>query len=86
MFRSDTAVCKGDAGGGLVFAEAERDGSQRHYLRGIVSIAPASETACNTATYTAFTHIRKHEDFLRKFVVEMRNKWKLSQIVAIRLG
>ncbi|GBP30642.1 hypothetical protein EVAR_76187_1 [Eumeta japonica] len=34
-----TALCKGDSGGGLVFAKTEEQ-LQRYYLKGVASTAP----------------------------------------------
>ncbi|KOB68028.1 Hemolymph protein 14, partial [Operophtera brumata] len=57
-------------GGGLAFPTSDR-GTQRYYLRGVVSTAPNNENACNTATYTSFTQILKHEDFIKQFLNEL---------------
>ncbi|GBO99071.1 Modular serine protease [Eumeta japonica] len=42
-----TALCKGDSGGGLVFAKTE-ERIQRYYLRGVASTAPNNDKLCNT--------------------------------------
>ncbi|GBP18474.1 Coagulation factor IX [Eumeta japonica] len=55
-----TALCKGDSGGGLVFATKEGP-FQRHYLRGVASAAPNNDKECNTHAITTFTRILKHE-------------------------
>ncbi|KOB68037.1 Pattern recognition serine proteinase [Operophtera brumata] len=67
--QSNTAVCKGDSGGGLVFPESYR-GTERYYLRGVASTAPKSNDACNTAAYTTFTQLMKHEHFIKQFWIE----------------
>ncbi|KOB74658.1 Fibrillin-2, partial [Operophtera brumata] len=62
-----TALCRGDSGGGLAFPIADR-GTLRYYLHGVVSTAPnGKEVACDTSGYTAFTHILKHEYFIKRF-------------------
>ncbi|KOB76914.1 Hemolymph protein 14, partial [Operophtera brumata] len=63
---SNTALCRGDSGGGLAFSDSFR-GVARYYLRGVVSTAPKSDNACNTDTYTSFTSIMKHEHFIKQF-------------------
>ncbi|KAJ8705493.1 hypothetical protein PYW08_012539 [Mythimna loreyi] len=59
-YRVGTALCRGDSGGGLAFLE-----SDRYYLRGIVSTAPNNDHLCNSNRLTTFTHIIKHEHFLK---------------------
>ncbi|KAI5630666.1 low-density lipoprotein receptor domain class A domain-containing protein [Phthorimaea operculella] len=67
-YTNGTALCKGDSGGGLVFpAESER-GTERYYLRGVVSTAPTNEHACNAFTLTSFTQLIKHEHFIKEYV------------------
>ncbi|KAI5632138.1 trypsin domain-containing protein [Phthorimaea operculella] len=62
-YRNGTALCKGDSGGGLVFpAESER-GTERYYLRGVVSSAPA----CYTFPIAA-TQLLKHESFVKDYL------------------
>ncbi|KOB71982.1 Pattern recognition serine proteinase [Operophtera brumata] len=64
-----TAVCMGDSGGGLSFPENSSSG-MLFYLRGVVSTAPKSvnENLCNIFTFGTFTHIGKHEQFIREVV------------------
>nr|XP_049704047.1 modular serine protease-like isoform X1 [Helicoverpa armigera] len=65
-----TAVCTGDSGGGLVFPEIEH-GSERFYLRGIVSTAPPPEgqkKKCNINTVTTFTNILRHRIFINQYL------------------
>ncbi|KOB76958.1 Hemolymph protein 14 [Operophtera brumata] len=58
------ALCKGDSGGGLVFASYDR-GEERYFLRGVVSTAPNSgDHACNAFVHTTFTQISKHQAFI----------------------
>ncbi|XP_075989031.1 modular serine protease-like [Anticarsia gemmatalis] len=66
-YTNGTALCKGDSGGGLAFADTEL-GIERYYLRGVVSTAPSNENKCNVDTYTTFTKITKHEDFIKEFL------------------
>ncbi|CAB3222457.1 unnamed protein product [Arctia plantaginis] len=69
-YTNGTALCKGDSGGGIVFSEREQ-GIDRYYLRGIVSTAPNLEDQlCNDKTYTTFTRIRRHEDFIKNALVD----------------
>ncbi|KOB77863.1 Hemolymph protein 14 [Operophtera brumata] len=65
----NTALCKGDSGGGLVYSSSPM-GVERFYLRGVVSTAPASDDACTTAAYTSFTKLSKHEQFIKQFSIE----------------
>lgn len=62
-----TSLCKGDSGGGLVFPEFDR-GTERYYLRGIVSTAPNNDDLCNAFTLTTFTQITKHEHFITEYL------------------
>ncbi|GBP76375.1 hypothetical protein EVAR_53650_1 [Eumeta japonica] len=59
-----TALCKGDSGGGLVFAKTEGP-LRRHYLRGVASTAPNNGKKCNTHAVPMFTHILAHEHFIK---------------------
>ncbi|KOB52105.1 Pattern recognition serine proteinase, partial [Operophtera brumata] len=45
-------------------------GAERYYLRGVASTAPSSDNACTTASYTSFTSITKHEQFIKQFWIE----------------
>ncbi|KOB71019.1 Pattern recognition serine proteinase [Operophtera brumata] len=65
----NSALCRGDSGGGLVFQERVA-GVERYYLRGVVSTAPSSNRACNTAPYTSFTALSKHEPFIKQYWIE----------------
>lgn len=63
------ALCKGDSGGGLAFPDRGQ-GVDRYYLRGIVSAAPRDDQKlCNDNVYTTFTMIRKHQDFIKEYVM-----------------
>ncbi|CAB3232241.1 unnamed protein product [Arctia plantaginis] len=66
-YTNGTALCKGDSGGGLAFADQEL-GVDRYYLRGVVSTAPNNENLCNANTYTTFTKITKHEDLIKEYL------------------
>ncbi|GBO99067.1 hypothetical protein EVAR_70578_1 [Eumeta japonica] len=59
-----TALCKGDSGGGLVFAKTE-ERIQRYYLRGVASTAANNDKMCNTHAVLMFTHILAHEHFIK---------------------
>ncbi|KOB69380.1 Pattern recognition serine proteinase [Operophtera brumata] len=65
----NTALCRGDSGGGLVFSSSTM-GIERYYLRGVVSTAPTSDDLCNTASYTTFTQLTKHEQFIKQYWIE----------------
>ncbi|KAG6460417.1 hypothetical protein O3G_MSEX011977 [Manduca sexta] len=66
-YTNGTAVCRGDSGGGLMFSKMVK-GKERFFLRGIVSTSPSTENACNIFAWAAFTHILKHEGFLKTVV------------------
>ncbi|XP_048003947.1 uncharacterized protein LOC125240143 [Leguminivora glycinivorella] len=72
-------ICKGDSGGGLVFPRTER-GTQRCYLRGIVSTAPRSDLTCGAGSYTAFTHLVKHEAVVTKFLDARRERDYVNEL------
>ncbi|GBP30644.1 Modular serine protease [Eumeta japonica] len=63
-YTNGTALCKGDSGGGLVFAKTEEQ-LQRYYLRGVASTAPNNDKKCNTHAVPTFTHILAHEHFIK---------------------
>ncbi|GBP30638.1 Limulus clotting factor C [Eumeta japonica] len=63
-YTNGTALCKGDSGGGLVFALQERE-HERFYLRGVASTAPKNDKECNTHVVPTFTHILAHEHFIK---------------------
>lgn len=67
----------GDSGGGLAFNSAST-GDSRFYLRGVVSTAPKSsdDNLCNVYTYATFTHVNKHEHFIREVVSIKKNERK----------
>ncbi|XP_061725639.1 modular serine protease-like isoform X2 [Cydia pomonella] len=76
--RNSTKLCNGDSGGGLVFPRTEH-GMERWYLRGVVSTAPQnpntySQDICDAGSYTAFTHLLKHDAFVTK-VLEARSDY-----------
>ncbi|CAB3222458.1 unnamed protein product [Arctia plantaginis] len=65
-YTTGKALCKGDSGGGLAFPDRGL-GVDRYYLRGIVSAAPRDDQKlCNDNTYTTFTMITKHQDFIKE--------------------
>ncbi|GBP30618.1 Modular serine protease [Eumeta japonica] len=63
-YTNDQALCKGDSGGGLVFAKMQGQ-LQRHYLRGVASTAPNDDELCKTHATPTFTHILAHKQFIR---------------------
>ncbi|GBP60561.1 Limulus clotting factor C [Eumeta japonica] len=64
-YTNGTALCRGDSGGGLTFAEIDK-GEKRYYLRGVVSTAPQAGQTCNVYAITAFTHVWRHELFIKE--------------------
>ncbi|GBP91715.1 LINE-1 retrotransposable element ORF2 protein [Eumeta japonica] len=64
-YTNGTALCRGDSGGGLTFAEIDK-GEKRYYLRGVVSTAPQTGQTCNVYAVTAFTHVWRHELFIKE--------------------
>ncbi|XP_044259079.1 uncharacterized protein LOC123007726 [Tribolium madens] len=67
---NNTAVCRGDSGGGLV---VKRNGD-RYYLTGVVSLSPTSPReadGCDSNQYGLYTKVAAHtEDFILKKVTE----------------
>ncbi|XP_064212353.1 modular serine protease isoform X2 [Tribolium castaneum] len=67
---SNTSVCRGDSGGGLV---VKRNGD-RFYLTGIVSLSPTSPRdidGCDSQQYGLYTKVACHtQDFILKKVTE----------------
>ncbi|XP_073964032.1 clotting factor C-like [Choristoneura fumiferana] len=62
------ALCRGDSGGGLAFAESERS-MERYYLRGVASTVARNNTAfCNTESVTTFSMISRHEQFIKEYL------------------
>ncbi|GBP33261.1 Modular serine protease [Eumeta japonica] len=64
-YTNGSALCKGDSGGGIAFPE----GPGREpvfYLRGIISIAPTSDKACNVYAVTSFTQLLAHQYFIKE--------------------
>ncbi|CAH2101411.1 unnamed protein product [Euphydryas editha] len=66
-YLNDTAVCKGDSGGGLAFS-AHVMGEQRFYLRGVVSTSPHAPDGapCYLRALTAFTALQPYKDLVRE--------------------
>ncbi|CAH0730554.1 unnamed protein product, partial [Brenthis ino] len=67
-YTNGTTLCQGDSGGGLAFPASEL-GTQRYYLRGIVSTAPKNDFSCNIDAITTFTQIINHEHFIRQQLI-----------------
>lgn len=60
-----SSACQGDSGGGLTFWS----GNRRHYIRGIVSVAPKGPTgSCDVNQYTLYTNVGKHLEFISQAV------------------
>jgi secreted trypsin-like serine protease len=58
-YQNGTSVCKGDAGGGLVFKHA----NNRFYIFGILSLAPSSDMGgCDTHQYALYTDVKYYVD------------------------
>ncbi|XP_035776093.1 uncharacterized protein LOC118458061 isoform X1 [Anopheles albimanus] len=59
------AVCNGDSGGGLVFAEGSR-----YYIRGIVSISAQrrNQLLCDPNQYSVFTDVSKFRNWIRQHI------------------
>ncbi|KAJ8703768.1 hypothetical protein PYW07_013062 [Mythimna separata] len=66
-YGNGAALCRGDSGGGLAFPESER-GTDRYYLRGIVSTAANNGNDCNSNTVTTFTQLLIHEHFVMEYL------------------
>ncbi|XP_045781547.1 modular serine protease-like [Maniola jurtina] len=66
-YTNGTTLCQGDSGGGLAFPAVEQ-ATERHYLRGVVSVSPVSDDACNQDTLVAFTQVTKHEHFIKPYL------------------
>ncbi|XP_077283400.1 modular serine protease-like [Arctopsyche grandis] len=64
-----TTVCSGDSGGGIVFNTTEK-GVTRWYIRGVVSAGALDDTrtTCRPNSYTIFTIIYKHRNFLSTLI------------------
>ncbi|XP_044727725.1 modular serine protease-like [Chrysoperla carnea] len=60
-YNNGSSVCTGDSGGGLAFKK-----SDRYFIEGIVSVAPAKGSTCDSHKYVAFTSISKHLGLITK--------------------
>jgi len=66
-FLTGSSVCNGDSGGGMVFPERQRDGSEIWNLRGIVSNSKTDDndnTRCNEYNYIIFTDVAQYLDWI----------------------
>lgn len=69
---SGPTVCTGDSGGGFMVSIKERD-VDKWYLFGIVSIGPVEDsigTTCKSNTYTVYTDITKHSDYIENIIYD----------------
>ncbi|XP_013188662.1 modular serine protease [Amyelois transitella] len=64
---SDIAVCRGDSGGGLVVG-IEENGEIHYYFRGVASTAASDDNLCNVNSFSTFTHLQKHESFIKEYL------------------
>ncbi|KAG6460412.1 clotting factor C [Manduca sexta] len=69
-YNNGTAVCRGDSGGGLVYS-AFVNYRLLYFLRGVVSTSPTSENMCNIYSWATFTHLIKHEHFIKSVVPDV---------------
>ncbi|KAJ8703714.1 hypothetical protein PYW07_013008 [Mythimna separata] len=60
---NDTYICKGNSGSGLTFPETRR-GVERHYLLGVVTLAPTTEEECAATDFALYTEIYSHKHFI----------------------
>ncbi|XP_044736669.1 uncharacterized protein LOC123298642 [Chrysoperla carnea] len=58
-YNNGTSICTGDSGGGISFKK-----SNRYFIEGVVSVAPAKGTTCDSYQYVAFTSVSQHLDFI----------------------
>ncbi|XP_037299565.1 transmembrane protease serine 12 [Manduca sexta] len=73
-----TAVCRGDSGGGLTIpgivkrANVDPPCFELHvFLRGVTSTSPTSDNSCNVYTWATFTHLLRHEHFVKAHVPDI---------------
>ncbi|XP_059489349.1 mannan-binding lectin serine protease 2-like [Neocloeon triangulifer] len=65
--QTQTSACKGDSGGGLTFYD--RDDTERHFLRGVVSMGsvkkfPDDFVTCNPKFYALYTDVTNYMDWI----------------------
>ncbi|XP_044737436.1 modular serine protease-like [Chrysoperla carnea] len=58
-YNNGTSICTGDSGGGITFKK-----SNRYFIEGVVSVAPAKGATCDSYQYVAFTSVPQHLDFI----------------------
>ncbi|XP_013138490.1 PREDICTED: uncharacterized protein LOC106103304 [Papilio polytes] len=80
-YTNGTAVCNGDSGGGITFPELER-GVLRYYLRGVLSISPATSNTCDMNSIAGYTEIYKHQVFIQESVED--SQWMCADNTFIK--
>ncbi|GLV43967.1 modular serine protease [Carabus blaptoides fortunei] len=68
-FTNGSSVCNGDSGGGLVFKWPD---NKKYYLRGLVSVGPVKEGACDSRQYGVYTKVSDYMETLRDAEVNSR--------------
>ncbi|XP_069683971.1 serine protease gd-like [Periplaneta americana] len=71
-FRNGSSVCNGDSGGGMLFPQAQRDGTVVWQLRGIVSNSRPNDNdnkVCDTNNYIVFQDIAPYLDWINTLIV-----------------
>lgn len=63
----NVGVCQGDSGGGLLFRDTDTDGSERFYLRGIVSAGANLHGSCDSNKYAFFVNTAHYSKFIEHF-------------------
>lgn len=76
FLKQDKAVCKGDSGGGFYVYNIE---IERYQLIGIVSSSIAIYIGCRTDTFSVFTDVSKHSEWIIRTITEKEDinqaKW-----------
>ncbi|GLV43968.1 modular serine protease [Carabus blaptoides fortunei] len=83
-FTNGSSVCHGDSGGGLVFKLPD---NKKYYLRGLVSVGPVKEGACDSRQYGAYTKVSDYMETLRSVEMEMPDAmvYKIALIIPTKL-
>ncbi|KAG6465544.1 hypothetical protein O3G_MSEX015218, partial [Manduca sexta] len=77
-YTNGTAVCHGDSGGGLTIPGMVKCANVdppcfelNMFLHGVTSTAPTSDKSCNIYTWATFTHLLRHEHFVKAHVPDI---------------